>query len=160
MAVRGRAQQLETRLAEPLEAVRRSARLEGAAADDLRAAARHDLGRAFDLVAALHAARSRHYHDAVGADLDRGPPVAPDLDHCSTWAERAAGQLIRRDDAVRLLDPLHHFETGDVELFLAAHAAEDRVHHASGAVNVKAQLDQPVNDRLNLRLDRTFLHHY
>jgi hypothetical protein len=70
-----------------------------------------------------------------------------------------AGELVRRDDAVHFLHAVHHLEHGQVELALAAHAAEQRVNHAGGAVHIEAHLHQAVDHRLDLRLGGALLHH-
>ena len=62
------AQQPQPFLAEALEAVRRAARLEGAAAQDLRAGALDGRGRRVDLLLGLRRARAGHDDHFVAAD--------------------------------------------------------------------------------------------
>ena len=69
VAVGRLAQHLQALFAQALEAVRRTARLERAAANHPRAGRRHHLRRALDLLAALHAARPGHHHHAA-------PPIS------------------------------------------------------------------------------------
>ena len=59
---------LQPFFAEALEAVRRAARLERAAAEDLRAGAPHRRGRRAHLLLALGRARTGHHDDFVAAD--------------------------------------------------------------------------------------------
>ena len=66
------AHHLQALFAQPLKAVRRRAGFEGAAANHARAAIRHDIGRALDLIAIFHAARASHHHHAL-------PPISTSL---------------------------------------------------------------------------------
>src|SRR5439155_19006077 len=90
IAIGGGAQKLQAFLAQALEAVRRAARLESAAADHLGAGAGYDFGDALDLVLVLDAARSRHRDDLLAAYIQFA-----DLDDGASRAEAAAGELIR-----------------------------------------------------------------
>jgi len=60
---------------------------------------------------------------------------------------------------VRFLHAVHDLEDGQVEIVLAAHAAEHGMHDAGGAMHIEAQFHQPVNHRLDLRLRRALLHY-
>ena len=51
-------------------------------------------------------------------------------------------------------------KTAEVEIVLAAHAAEHGVDHAGGAVHVEAHLHQAVDHRLDLRFGGALLHHH
>ena len=156
VAVGRLAQQPQPFFAEALKTVRRTARLERAAADHpARPPLRHHLRRALDLLAALHAARAGHHDHALAADLD-----VADLDHRAARPEAAARQLVRRDDAVRFLHALHHLEHREVEIVLAAHAAEHGVDHARGAMHVEAHLDHAVDHALDLLFGGALLHHH
>ena len=88
------AQHLQARFAEPLEAVRRAARLERAAAQHLGARALDGRGGRLDLLLGLGRARARHDDHLVAAD----PHVADDDDGVLRL-ERAARELVRLGDA-------------------------------------------------------------
>src|SRR6185295_28082 len=135
------------------------ARLEGASADYSRARPGHDSRRALDLVRAFNAARSRHHHHSLRADLDGRVTGAAGFHHRSTGAKGPAGELVGRHDAVRFFDALHHFERGDIELFFSAHAAENSMHHARRAVDIESEFDQAIDHILYLRLGGAFLHY-
>ena len=109
-------------------------------------------GDAVYLLPGLHAARAGHDNDAFASDLDIADP-----DHGAAGAKAAADQLVGRSDAMGVLDALHHLEIGGFEI-ARAHAAEHRVEHSRGPVHVEAELDEPVDHRLNLRFAGAFLH--
>src|SRR5471030_3197864 len=154
VAVGRLAQHLQPRLSQPLKCVWRTARLEGSAANHGRAGFGHCFRAAVDLVPGFHAARTSHHHHAFAANID-----ASDFDNSAARPETATDQLVGRRDAVRVLDALHYFENAQVELVLAAHAAQHRVEHARGPVYIEAQFHQAIDHTLNLRLAGAFLHY-
>ncbi len=54
---------------------------------------------------------------------------------------------------------IHHLDDRGIEIIPAANAAQHRVEHSSGAMNVEAHLDQTVDHLLNLRIRCALLHH-
>src|SRR5580658_5036721 len=153
MAIGRFAQDAKTILAKPLETVGRAARLESASPNDLRARLGNNLRRAFDLVFILNAARASHSDHARTADFDR-----PELDHGAAGLEVAAGNLIGRDDAVSLFDPIHNLEIRWIKVLDRTHAAEHGVHNTSRAMDREARTDQAIDNGLNLRLSGALLH--
>ncbi len=139
--------------AHALEAIRRAARFERAAANHLGARLGDNRRFSLDLLAAFHAARSCHHHQVAAADLD-----IADADHGAARPETAAGEFVRRRDAPRFLNAVHHLEGGDIELGRAADAAQHSMHHAGGAMHVETERNQAIDDFLNLRLFGAFLH--
>ncbi len=115
---------------------------------------RHDVGSALDLIFAFDAARAGHHDDFAAADFH-----VANLHHSAGGTETAAGQLVRRNDAVDFLDAIHQFDNGSIEVFVAAHASEHGVDHAGGAVNVEPVFDQAGDDFLDLRLGGALLHY-
>src|ERR1039458_7663885 len=97
--------------------------------------------------------RAGHDHHARSADFQ-----IANFDHRAARTEAAAGQFIGRDDAVRFLDAFHHLEDRQVELFLAAHAAQNRVDDAGGTVDVEAHFHHQADDGLDLLLGGSLLH--
>ena len=87
------------------------------------------------------------------ADFD-----ALDLHDGARGPERAARQLVRRNNAVRFLHALHQFDDRGVEVLAAADAAQDRVNHARRTVDVKTVFHQTVDNLLDLRLRGALLH--
>ena len=114
---------------------------------------RHNIGRAFYLVAAFHTARSGHHHNVIATDFDIANP-----DNRALPPERPAGQLVRRDDAVNFLDAFEHFEHGRIELRGTPNSAKDSVDYPRGAMYVKTVFDQPVYYALDLIRRRFLLH--
>ena len=96
--VGGAPQHLQPLLAEPLEAVRRAARLERAAAQDLRAGALDGRGGGHHLLVGLRRARAGHDDHLVAAD-----PHVVDRDDGVLGLEGAAGALVRLGDAQHLV---------------------------------------------------------
>ena len=96
------AQHLEAFFTETLEAVRRAARLERAAAQDLGAGILDGRRRRLDLFLGLGGARSGHDDDFVAAD-----PQVADRDDGVLGPETPAGELVGLGDAVHLLDAVH-----------------------------------------------------
>src|ERR1035437_4963387 len=113
VAVGGGAEHLKTLAAEALELIRRTAGLEGSAADHAGAGAGGQLGALLARVAILHAARAGHDNYRVAADGERA-----DAHDGAAGPEPAAGEFVGRDDAVGFLDALHDFKDGEVELVL------------------------------------------
>ena len=153
VAVGGGAEHLQALVAEALELIGRTARLEGSAADDAGAGAGGEFRALLDLVAVLHAARAGHDDDGIAADGERAH-----LHDGAGGAEAAAGEFVGRDDAVGFLDALHHLEDGEVEIVLAADAAEHGVDHAGGAVHVEAEIHQAIDHVLDLLFGGALLH--
>ncbi len=147
------AHQAQSFFAEALEAVRRCARLERAAPDHLRAGFSDNLRDPLDLILRLHTARTGHHDHTLAADFERA-----DLHHGPARPEAAAGQLVRRCNAVHALDTRGYFENRWIEI-ARAHAAEHRVHNPRRTMDVESQLHQPVDHGLYLRFGCAFLHH-
>ena len=139
--------------AEALELVRRTARLEGSAANHPGAGAGGDFGALLDLVAILQAARAGHDDDGIAADGERAH-----LHDGAAGPEAAAGEFVGRDDAVSFLDAFHHLEDGEIEIVLAADAAEHGVDHAGGAVHVEAEIHQAIDHVFDLLFGGALLH--
>ncbi len=59
---------------------------------------------------------------------------------------------------MRFLHALHHLEDRQVEIVLAAHAAQHGVDHAGGAVHVEPQLHQPLDHGIDLLFGGALLH--
>jgi hypothetical protein len=135
VAVGGFAEKLEALFAEALKRVRRTARLERPAPDDAGSGARYDFRGLLDLVARFHAARARHHDHFRTADFD-----IAHFDDGAFRAEAAAGELVRRDDAVGFFHTLHDFEKAEIEIVFTADAAEHGVHLSSGPVDVEIQV--------------------
>ena len=103
--VGGAPQQPQPLFAESLEAVGRAARLERAAAQDLRARALDRGGRRLDLLLGLGRARARHDDHLVAADAH-----VADRDDRVLRLERAARELVGLGDPHDLLHAVEHFE--------------------------------------------------
>src|SRR4029450_4845203 len=101
LAARRRVQQLETLLAHPLEAMGRSARLEGPAAHDLDARLPHRFRCGLDLLLTFDRARTGHDNDIIAPDSD--PAHVHDGPFLS---EGAARQLVRLSDPYDFLYPI------------------------------------------------------
>src|ERR1035437_6613101 len=153
VAVGGGAEHFESLGAEALELIRRTAGLERPAADHAGAGAGGQFGALLDLVAILHAARAGHDNYRVAADGERA-----DAHDGAAGPEPAAGEFVGRDDAVGFLDALHDFKDGEVELVLAADAAEHGVDQARGAGHVEAEIHQAIDDVLDLLFGGALLH--
>ena len=96
---RASAQDLEPLDAEPLEGVRRGARLERAAAEHRRAGGGDRARRLERLLAVLDRARPGDQAEAAVADA-----AAVDLDHGRVGRELARDELVRLEDRQHLLD--------------------------------------------------------
>ena len=106
------AQQLQAFDAHALEAVRRAARLEGSAAQELRAGGGDLLRAEQDLLARLDRARAGHDDDLFAADDD----AVGERDRRALRAEAAARELVGRRDAVGLVHAGQHLELRDLEV--------------------------------------------
>src|SRR6266851_1233759 len=131
--------------AEPLEAVRRAARLERPAAEDLRACAPHGRRRRPHLRLALRRAGAGHDDHFVAAD-----PHLADADHGAFRLERAAGELVRLRDAQDFVHAIEQLDDALVRVALP-HRAEDRARHAGRSVHVHAHLDETGDHLFDLR---------
>ena len=147
------AQQPQPFFAEALEAVRRAARLERAAAEDLRARARTAAAAAAHLRFALRRARAGHDDHLVAADAH-----VADRDHGAVRLERPARELVRLRDAQHLVDAVQHLDQRLVGMPLADRA-EHRARDAGRPVHVHPHFDQPRDDVLDLRLAGAFFHY-
>ena len=110
VAFLGLLQQLQAVEFHALEIVGRSARLEGAAAQDLGAGRGHRFGGLHDLLLGLHRARARHDDELVAADFD-----AVDAHLRALLLEFLADELVGRGDPHRPFDSgrgFERFETG------------------------------------------------
>ena len=152
--MRGVAQQPQPLLAEPLEAVGRAARLERAAAEDLRAGPPHRRRCGAHLLLVFRRARTGHHDDLVAADAD-----VADRDDRSLGLEGPARELVRRRDPQHLVDAVEHLDQAGVGMPLAD-GAEHGPLDTGRSVDVHAHLDQPRDDLLDLVLGGPFLHHY
>ena len=148
-------EQAQPLLPEALEAVGRGARLVGAAAEQARAAGRHEPGRGQRLVARLDGARPGDQAEVLAAD-----PAALDLDHRAVarlqLGRRELERLEDRDDlldAVVTLEP----EAGDV-LAVADGADHRHLLPARGMGTSAAGLD-PGDDGRHLLLGGRRFHH-
>ena len=95
------AEHFEPIFRQPLEIIRRCARFESAAAQELGAVLLHALGRFHELLHALDSARSRHDRQVSGANLH-----AADIDDGVIWLELSADKLVLLGNAHRFLHPV------------------------------------------------------
>ena len=126
MAVRGLSKHLQALRPNALKAVRRGARLEGAAAQHLGAVLGDLGGDGFDLLGALDAARPGHDNDLRPAD----DHALAERDLRAFGPKLAAGELVRRGDAQNLRHPLEQLDIAGVEVHLGSHRAQHRVARA------------------------------
>ena len=154
MLVRRFAQHAQALFAEPLEAVRRAARLERAAAEDLGAGLLHRRGGREDLLFGLRRARAGHHDDLVAAD-----PHVVDDDDGAFGLEGAARELVRLGDAKHLVHAVHHRNQRRIH-FVRADDAEHGAIDARGPVHVHARLDQRRDDFFDLRLGCPLFHYH
>ena len=152
--VAGFAQQLEGVEAEALEGVGRAARLEGAAAQEFRARGFDDFCAGEDLLAVFDRAGAGHDDDFVAADAD----AVGKADDGAFRTEAAPGELVRRRDADDFGDAGEDFEFLVVESAGRAHAGEDGLHGAGGAVDVEADFHHALDDGLDFFFGRAILH--
>ena len=155
VAVGRAAQHAQAFFAEPLEAVRRAARLERAAAQHLGAGALDRGRRGFDLLFGLGRTGAGHHDDFVAAD-----PHVADRDDAVFRLERAAGQLVRLGDPQDFLHAVQHLEQPWVAGPVAAHRADDGAKRARRAVHVEAHFHELRNDALDLFVGGALLHDY
>ena len=153
VAVGSAAEHAQPLLAQPLEAVRRTSRLEGAAAQHLGAGPLHRRGRGLDLLFVLRRAGTRHDDHFVTAN-----PHVADGDHAVLRLERPAGELVRLGDADDLLDSFEHFEEPRIPLPPATDRANHRAQRAARPVHIEPHLDQLRDHPLHLFVRRPFLH--
>src|SRR5947207_1165184 len=153
--VGGFAHDLEARFTQALKGVRRSARLEGAAAQDLRAGLGDACGNGMDLLAGFDrtgAGGDDHFRAA-----DANTPA--EIDDGTFGLKLAAGKFERLSNTHDLAHPVEQFEVEVIEVAVNADGAEDGVRFAGGAVNVEAAGDEAVDDMLDLGVGGPFLHH-
>src|SRR5205823_5223925 len=140
-------------LAEPLERVRRAARLERAAAQDLRARALDRRGARVDLLLGLRGAWTGHDDHLVPAY-----PHIVDRDDGVLRLEGAAGALVRLADAQHLVHAVEDPDQLGIDL-VRADDAEHRARDARRPVDVHPQLDEARDDGINLRLGGALAHY-
>src|ERR1035438_469869 len=137
----------------PPNSDRKTAWFEGAAADNGCAGSSYNLGRPLDLLAVFHARWPGHHHHAAAAEF-----AAAHFDDRPAGAKMAAREFVWRCDAMRFLHAIHHLEHTQVELLLAAHAAEHGVDVPRRAVDVELHLHHAVNHRLDVFFGGACLH--
>jgi hypothetical protein len=153
-AVRRVPQEPEPFFPEPLKAVRRASRLEGAAPEDLGARPTDRRRGRPHLPFVLRRARAGHDDHFIAAD-----PEIADRDHGAFRLEGPARQLVGLGDAHHFVDPLEHFDQTFVGMPLPDRA-EHRSRDAGRPVHVHPHLDEPGHDILDLCLRRPLLHHH
>ena len=129
-----------------------AARLEGPATQDLGAGPLHGRGRCHHLLVGLRRAGAGHHDHFVATD-----PHIVDGDDGVFRLERAAGALVGLGDAQHLVHAVKELD----ELLLDLVGADDAEHRPRGAgraVHVHPELDQPGDDRVDLRLRGALLH--
>ena len=138
----------------PLKGVGRAARLERAAAKNLRACLAYQFGGTEDLLARFHGARAGHHNHLFAADFHTvGQPH-----HGAFRTEGAPHQLVGRADAVDGLHAGQHFELARIEVNALADCGQHALTRAGGAMHGKAHLDQMVGDLLDLVFARRLPH--
>ena len=140
--------------AHALEAVRRAARLERAAAKELRAGGGNLLRAEANLVAAFNRARAGHDDDLFAADGD----AVGEADVRTLRAEAATGEFVRRGDAISLVNTGEHLEFSDLEVPGCAHTRQNGLRLACSPVDVEAQLDHALDHVLDLLISSSILH--
>src|SRR5216683_99189 len=153
--VGGLAHKLEARFTHALEGVGRSARLEGAGAQDFCASFCDAFSDGVDLLAGFHRAGTSGNDDLRAADFD----AAAEIDDGAFGLELAAGEFERLGNAHDFAHAVEQFEVAMIEVAVNADGAEDGVRLAGGAVNVEAAANEPVDDMLDLGVGGPFLHH-
>ena len=151
--VGGGTQHPQALLAQPLEAVRRAARLERAAAQDLRAGLLHGGGRGIDLLLGLRRTGPGHDDDLIAADAH-----VADRDDGAFGLERAAGQLVGLGDPHHLADAVEHLEQPRIQMAVVADRTQHRAADAGRPMHVHLQPDQVSDDLLDLLLAGALLH--
>ena len=148
------AQHAQPLLAVALEAVRRRARLEGAAAQELAAGALDRGGGGVDLFVGLRRARPGHDDDLVAPD-----PHVAHVEHRVLALEGAAGEFVRLGDAHHFVHPVEDLEQPRITVASRAHRAEHGALGAGRAVHVEPLLDEVRDDVLDLLFGGAFCHH-
>ena len=151
-ALARRPQQGEAVLLEPLEGVGRGARLEGAAAEHVRAGGLDALRHRGELGLRLDGARSGHHHDLGAAHRD---PV--DLELGVVGVRLAARELEGLEDAHHVLHRVERLEREQLLLGpIVPHDPDDGAHLSTGEVALSPEL-RPRRDVLDVGLARSRL---
>src|SRR6266850_1189196 len=147
------AQHAQPLLAETLEGVRRAARLERAAAQDLRPRPLDGRGNGVHLLIRLRRAGAGHDDHLVApyshvVDVDKGV----------LGLEGAARALVRLRDAEHLVDAVEDADQLGVDL-VGADDAQHGSRHPRRTVNVHPQLDEARDHGIDLRLGGALVHY-
>src|SRR5262249_13817366 len=136
---------------EALEIVRRRARLERAAAQEFRAAARDDFGRFQDLLLVLDGTRARHHDELVAAYCRSlhayllgayGRALRAYL--CLDGPDLAADELVGSRDAHSLFHTRHRFERFQAGRYIAhSHHTDHDALFAGDGVHFVTELLHP-----------------
>ena len=126
---------LQALLSQALERVRRRARLEGAAAEELQPEARDQRGAGLHLLLGLHGAGSGDHGERTGADRD-----AAYLDARGIGMKLAGGQLVRLQHAEDALDSGQLVELRFADGPVVAGYAADRLHGSAAQVRVYSRV--------------------
>src|SRR6266849_3194054 len=153
--LRGFAHELKAFFAHALKGVGRSARLEGAGAQDFRSGFSDGFGDGEDLFAGLDGARAGGDDDFVAADFY----AAAEIDDGAFGLELAAGELEGLRDAHDFAHAVEELEIAMIEIAVHADGAEDGVGFAGGAMHVEAAGDEAVDDVLDLGVGGALLHY-
>ena len=109
---------------------------------------RDQFGDREKLFARFDRARTSHDDHFLAADLQ----AIGKLNDCAFGTERAAGELIRRADAMHLLDAIEHFEIARVKIGAGTDGREHGLAFTGGAVNGETHADQMFDYVLDLRV--------
>ncbi len=153
--MRGLAHELETFFAHALEGVGRSARLEGAGAQDFCSSFGNGFGDGEDLFARFDGAGAGGDDDLVAADFYPSAKV----DDGAFGLELAAGELEGLGDAHDFAHAVEELEIAMIEIAVDADGAEHGVGFAGGAMHVEAAGDEAVDDVLDLGVRGAFSHY-
>ena len=146
---------LQPRLAQALERVRRAARLVRAAAQQRRARGpRHQRGRQ-RLLGGLDCARAGDDGQRVRSDRHSAYP-----DDRALPVVLPAHQLVRRGDPHHVADPRHAPQVQRVQVIHVADQADDRPGHAAAHEGVAAGRPNPVDDAVDFRFPGLRRHHH
>ena len=107
-----------------------------------------------DLLAVFNGARAGDDGNLLAADFG----AVGKFDDGAFRAERAAGELVGRADAVHVEHAGQHFELGQVEAGGGADAGQNGLHGAGGAMHVDAGLFHGVDDGIDLFFGCFLLH--
>ena len=140
------AQQLQPFQPHALEAIRRAARLERAAPQELRTSSGHLLRTQPNLLAALHRARPGHDNHFIAAN---DQPIRK-RDPRSLRSKPAPRQLVRRRDPIRLLHTRKHLELRHLKVRRRSHPRKNSLRLTRCPVDIKSQLHHPLNHMLYL----------